>query len=40
MLREFDQEIRAAFGHRKRVMSTLATKVMLGVFGNVPAFDT
>jgi hypothetical protein len=40
MLHGLDQEIRAAFGHRKRVTSALATKVMLGVLGNVPAFDT
>ena len=39
-MRQLDQQIREAFGHRKGVTSTLATKVMLGVFGNVPAFDT
>jgi hypothetical protein len=40
LLWQLDQEIRAAFGHRNGVSSTLATKVMLGVFGNIPAFDT
>lgn len=40
VVRQLDQQIREAFGHRKGVTSTLATKVMLGVFGNVPAFDT
>jgi hypothetical protein len=39
VVRQLDQQIREAFGHRKGVTSTLATKVMLGVFGNVPAFD-
>lgn len=37
---QLDQQIRRAFGHDNGVMSALATKVMLGVFGNVPAFDT
>lgn len=40
LLQQLDQQIRAAFGHRNGVTSTLATKVMLGVFGNIPAFDT
>ena len=40
MIQKLDQQIREAFGHRKGVTSTLATKVMLGVFGNVPVFDT
>jgi hypothetical protein len=40
VIQKLDQQIREAFGHRKGVTSTLATKVMLGVFGNVPAFDT
>jgi hypothetical protein len=40
LLRQLDKQIRVAFGHRNGVTPTLATKVMLGVFGNVPAFDT
>jgi hypothetical protein len=38
--RQLDQQIRRAFGHPNGVTSTMTTKVMLGVFGNVPAFDT
>jgi len=40
VIRQLDQQIRHAFGHDHGVMSALATKVMLGVFGNIPAFDT
>jgi hypothetical protein len=40
LLRQLDHQIRSAFGHRNGVTPTLATKVMLGVFGNIPAFDT
>jgi hypothetical protein len=40
LVQQLDQQIRKAFGHRRGVTTTLATKVMLGVFGNVPAFDT
>ncbi len=40
VIRQLDQQIRHAFGHDKGVTSALATKVMLGVFGNIPAFDT
>jgi hypothetical protein len=40
LIRQLDQQIRAAFGHPSGVSDTLATKVLLGVFGNVPAFDT
>ena len=40
LARQLDEKIRAAFGHPNGVSATLATKVMLGVFGNVPAFDT
>ena len=40
VIRQLDQQIRGAFGHDNGVTSTLATKVMLGVFGNIPAFDT
>jgi hypothetical protein len=32
--------IRQAFNHPNGASPTLVTKVMLGVFGNVPAFDT
>lgn len=39
-IRQLDQQIRAAFGHPGGVSDTLATKVLPGVFGNVPAFDT
>lgn len=38
--RQLDQQIRRAFGHHNGVTPTLTTKVMLGVFGNIPAFDT
>jgi len=37
--RQLDLQIRRAFGHHKGVSDALATKVMLGVFGSVPAFD-
>jgi hypothetical protein len=37
---QLDQQIRHAFDHRNGATSTLTTKVMLGVFGNTPAFDT
>ena len=40
VIRQLDQQIRRAFGHDNEVTSALATKVMLGVFGNIPAFDT
>jgi hypothetical protein len=40
LVRQLDQKIRAAFRHRKGVTTPVATKVLLGVFGNVPAFDT
>jgi len=40
LIRQLDLQIRQAFGHDNGVTSTLATKVMLGVFGNIPAFDT
>ena len=40
LIRQLDQQIRAAFGHTGGVSYTLVTKVLLGVFGNVPAFDT
>jgi len=40
VIRQLDQQIRRAFGHDNGVTSALATKVMLGVFGNIPAFDT
>lgn len=40
VIRQLDQQIRRAFGHDNGVSSALATKVMLGVFGNIPAFDT
>ena len=40
LVQQVDKQIRKAFEHRKGVTTTLATKVMLGVFGNVPAFDT
>ena len=39
-LLECRKNIRAAFGDENRASDTLVTKVMLGVFGNVPAFDT
>jgi hypothetical protein len=39
-IRRIDQQIRSAFGHPGGVSDILATKVLLGVFGNVPAFDT
>jgi hypothetical protein len=39
-IRQLDRQIRSAFGHLNGVSDTLATKVLLGVFGNVPAFDT
>ena len=34
------EEIRKAVGGGKWASDTLVTKIMLGVFGNVPAFDT
>jgi hypothetical protein len=40
VIRQLDREIRAAFGHPGGVSDTLVTKVLLGVFGSVPAFDT
>lgn len=39
-LLECRKTIGAAFGNENRASDTLVTKVMLGVFGNVPAFDT
>jgi hypothetical protein len=38
-LQNLDRQIRSAFHHPNGVSDTLVTKVMLGVFGNVPAFD-
>jgi hypothetical protein len=39
-IKRIDQQIRSAFSHPGGVSDILVTKVMLGVFGNVPAFDT
>jgi hypothetical protein len=36
----FKRKIIEAFGSEGRPTDTLVTKIMLGVFGNVPAFDT
>jgi hypothetical protein len=38
-IQRLDRQIRSAFHHRNGVSDILATKVMLGVFGSVPAFD-
>ena len=38
-LRDFSSEIRTAF-FRGATSDILVTKIMLGVFGSVPAFDT
>lgn len=35
-----EEQIRRALGGTREATQTLSTKVMLGVFGNVPAFDT
>lgn len=40
LLFECRDMIEEKLGGRGRVSDTLATKIMLGVFGNVPAFDT
>lgn len=39
VLLECDRRIAAAVGQGRAVTSTLTTKIMLGVFGNIPAFD-
>jgi hypothetical protein len=38
-IERLDRQIRSAFHHPNGVSDILATKVMLGVFGSVPAFD-
>jgi hypothetical protein len=45
VIRKLDLQIRRAFGqgkfgHGKGASDALATKVMLGAFGSIPAFDT
>lgn len=40
LLLECKKEITSSFGKNYKPTDTLITKVMLGVFGNVPAFDT
>jgi hypothetical protein len=40
LLLQCSEEIRTAFGGTSLASDILVTKVMLGVFGNVPAFDT
>jgi hypothetical protein len=40
VIRQLDLQIRRAFGHDKGASDALATKVMLGAFGSIPAFDT
>ena len=39
-IQRLDHQIRSAFHHPNGVSDILVTKVLLGVFGNVPAFDT
>lgn len=39
-LLDLDRRIKEAVGGSRPVSDTLSTKIMLGVFGNVPAFDT
>lgn len=38
-IQRLDRQIRSAFHHPNGVSDILTTKVMLGVFGNIPAFD-
>ena len=40
MLLDAAEAIRNALGKQHRASDTLVTKIMLGIYGNVPAFDT